>query len=63
MSFEILVVFGLLIVAIFLFSNENIPFDITALILLSVLLETRQTPWSTGPDSTNLPTLPKSALH
>ena len=40
MSFEILVVFGLLIIAIFLFSNENIPFDITALILLSALLVT-----------------------
>lgn len=40
MSPDILIVFGLLIVAIFLFSYERIPFDITALILLSILLVT-----------------------
>ncbi len=40
MSPDILIVFGLLIVAIFLFSYEKIPFDITALILLSILLVT-----------------------
>ncbi len=40
MSPDILIVFGLLILAIFLFSYEKIPFDITALILLSILLVT-----------------------
>lgn len=40
MSADILLVFGLLIVAIILFSYEKIPFDITALILLSILLAT-----------------------
>ena len=40
MSPDILIIFGLLVAAIFLFSYEKIPFDITALILLSVLLVT-----------------------
>lgn len=38
MSPDILIIFGLLVAAVFLFSYEQIPFDITALILLSVLL-------------------------
>lgn len=40
MSPDILIIFGLLVAAIFLFSYEKIPFDITALILLSILLIT-----------------------
>lgn len=40
MSPDILIIFGLLVAAVFLFSYEKIPFDITALILLSVLLIT-----------------------
>ncbi len=40
MSLDILIIFGLLIAAIILFSYEKIPFDISALILLSALLVT-----------------------
>ncbi|HKJ69440.1 MAG TPA: SLC13 family permease [bacterium] len=40
MSFEMIIVFGLLLLAAVLFVTERVSFDITALIILSVLLIT-----------------------
>lgn len=40
MSIDIFIILGLLIVAVFLFSYEKIPFDVTALLILSILLIT-----------------------